>query len=69
MSQFPRNFFARGFASRVEAERQAAKWDSLAALQTTNDCEEISTIYTWAEWCAVAEQNEADPVVALNDLA
>ncbi len=56
---------SRGFATRSEAERQAAEWEDLAPVWAPNDCETASTIYTWAEWCDLAEQNEADPMAAL----
>ncbi|NNM64067.1 MAG: hypothetical protein HKL99_05565 [Burkholderiales bacterium] len=56
---------SRGFATRAEAEHQAAEWDDLAPVRAPNDCEAASTVYTWAEWCAAAEQNEADPMEAL----
>lgn len=56
---------SREFATRAEAERQAAEWNDLAPVRAPNDCEATSTVYTWAEWCAAAEQNEADPMAPL----
>ena len=50
-----------GFFSEEEAAAQAQEWEAEAPTGR-HDVESPATVYTWAEWVAIAESNECDPL-------
>lgn len=58
---------SKGFATRAEAEAQAREWEAQAPTNPPRDMEAPATVYSWQEWCDLAEANEADPLEGLEN--
>ncbi len=55
-----------GFTDEAAATAQAAEWESEAPVGA-HDAESPAAVYSWAEWVAMADASEVDPMEGIEN--